>query len=179
VSGHSLIAFPHPCDLELIADAGATVAHSPPALARRGVMLEDFQRYLDHGINVSIGTDSYPQDMLTEMQYASMLGKLATKNHEAASTADVFTAATLGGAKALRRDGLGRLCPCAKADIVIVDFTNPRAGPVFDPIKALLRCGTSDLVDHLIVDGVTVVENGEVRAWGTEELLTNAQVLVN
>jgi cytosine/adenosine deaminase-related metal-dependent hydrolase len=138
-------------------------------------MLEDLQRYLDRGITVSIGTDSYPHDMFAEMQYASMLGKLVTRNHEVADAGTVFTAATLGGAAALRRTDLGRLCPGAKADLAIVDFTNPRFGPVFDPIKALVHCGTSDLVERVIVDGVTVVDRGEVLAWDRLELLADVR----
>jgi 5-methylthioadenosine/S-adenosylhomocysteine deaminase len=113
--------------------------------------------------------------MITEMQYASMLGKLVTKNHEVAAAGTVFTAATLGGAQALRRTDLGRICPGAKADLVIVDFTNPRVGPVFDPVKALLHCGTSDLVERVIVDGVTVVERGEVLAWDPRVLLADVR----
>ncbi len=173
--GHSRVGYPYAGDLETIARTGSSVAHSPVAVARRGAMLEDLQRYVDCGVTVSIGTDSYPHDMFAEMQYASMLGKVATRNHEAADAATVFTAATLGGAKALRRTDLGRLCPGAKADLVIVDFTNPRLGPVYDPVKALLHCATSDLVERVIVDGITVVDRGEVLAWDHSTLLAGVR----
>jgi imidazolonepropionase len=35
--------------------------------------------------------------------------------------AEAITAATLGGANALRRDGSGRLSPGARADVVVLD----------------------------------------------------------
>jgi cytosine/adenosine deaminase-related metal-dependent hydrolase len=135
----------------------------------------DFQRYRDRGVMLSIATDSYPQDMLLEMQYASMLAKVARRDHEAASAGTVFSAATLGGAAALKRPDLGRLCPGAKADMVIVDFTDPRVGPVFDPIKALLHAATSDLVERVLIDGRTVYSEGKVVAWATPTLLRDAQ----
>ena len=101
VSGHSQTAWPYEGDLQAISQSGATVAHSPVTFARRGVAMESFQRYLDHGINLGIGTDTYPLDILEEMRIAAIAGKLADSNFESARAADVFNAATLGGARAL------------------------------------------------------------------------------
>jgi 5-methylthioadenosine/S-adenosylhomocysteine deaminase len=42
-----------------------------------------------------------------------------------ATTEDVFTAATIGSAKALLRKDLGRLAVGMKADIVLVDMETP------------------------------------------------------
>ena len=42
VAGHPMVAYPWDTDLKLIAAAGATVAHAPVALARRGVSLANF-----------------------------------------------------------------------------------------------------------------------------------------
>src|SRR5262249_36095319 len=75
----------------------------------------------------------------------------------AASAAEVFEAATLGGARALGRDDLGRLAPGAKADLLLIDLATRdtlRFGPVRDPIKALVECGIGDDVVTVIVDGV-------------------------
>ncbi|MCK7485534.1 MAG: amidohydrolase family protein, partial [Bacillus subtilis] len=52
--------------------------------------------------------------------------------------ADFFRAATLWGAKALRRDDLGRLAPGAKADIIIIDISRFHIGQIDDPIKTLI-----------------------------------------
>ncbi len=174
VSGHSLTAYPYRGDLEAIAASGATVAHAPLAWARRGVMLEDFRRYREHGITLSIGTDSYPQDLLLEMQMASVLCKVTTRDHEAAPAGEIFSAATLGGAAALGRPDLGRLCPGAKADLVLMDFTQARVGPVFDPVRALLHCATSDLVEDVVVNGNYVVRGGRVLFAEESELVEQA-----
>jgi cytosine/adenosine deaminase-related metal-dependent hydrolase len=169
--GHSQTAYPFTDDLRLIAESGATVAHCPVVFARRGVKLESFQRYRDAGINVAIGTDSYPQDIIQEMQGGMLAGKLADNNHEAAKARDFFNAATLGGARALGRDDLGRLAPGAKADIVIVDFDRLRIGPFLDPIKALVQCGTGEIVRHVMVNGQIRVENGRTLAWNEKKLV--------
>lgn len=177
--GHSQTAYSFADDLKLIADSGATVAHCPVVFARRGVKLESFQRYRDAGINVALGTDSYPQDIVQEMQGGMLAGKLADGNHEASKARDFFNAATLGGAKALGRDDLGRIAKGAKADIVIVDFDRLRIGPFLDPIKALVQCGTGEIVKHVMVNGQLRVENSRVLAWNEKELVDRVRKSTN
>ena len=170
-SGHSQIAFTRGDDLALIAGSGASVAHSPTVFARRGVHLESFQRYLDAGVNLAIGTDSYPQDMLGELKTVALTGKIADRDFEVAATRDIFNAATLGGARALGRDDLGRLAPGAKADILIVDFQRLRVGPFLDPLKALIQCCDGEVIDTVIVDGRTLVKGGRLLTWDDGDLL--------
>jgi 5-methylthioadenosine/S-adenosylhomocysteine deaminase len=175
IGGHSHTAFPFKGDLEAVAGAGSSVSHSPYVFARRGEILESLQRYLDHGINITLGTDSFPQDMISEMRWASILGKVADRCYEPAHSRDVFIASNLGGARALGRSDLGRLQPGAKADIVLIDMQKLRIGPYFDPIKALVFCGTGDQVDTVIVDGEILVEKGELRKWDEKKILEEVQ----
>ncbi|MGH6952712.1 MAG: amidohydrolase family protein, partial [Alphaproteobacteria bacterium] len=175
LGGHSQTAYPFAGDLDAIAGSGASVAHCPLVFGRRGVTLESFQRYLDHGVNMSTGTDSYPQDLLGELKFVSVLSKVADRSFESANARDVFNAATLGGAKALRRPDLGRLAPGAKADIVIVDFERPRIGPFLDPIKALIHCADGDAIERVIVAGKTLVEGGRLIVWDERELLESVR----
>ena len=170
-AGHSQVAYTRGDDLALLAETGTSVAHSPTVFARRGVYLESFQRYLEAGVNLAIGTDSYPQDMLGELKTVAVMGKIADRDFEAVNTRHVFNAATLGGARALGRDDLGRLAPGAKADILIVDFQRARIGPFLDPIKALIQCCDGEVIDTVIVAGQTRVEKGRVLMWDSGELL--------
>jgi len=172
--GHSQVAYPFDGDLKAVAESGASVAHCPLVFARRGVTLESFQRYRDAGVNIGLGTDSYPQDILEEMKFATIAGKLADRDFEAAKARDVFNAATLGGAQALRRPDLGRIAPGAKADLVVVDFARLRIGPFLDPIKALVQCGTGEIVKHVFVAGRLVVEDGRIP--GVDEAEMSAAV---
>ena len=174
-SGHSQIAYPFAGDLKLVAQSGASVAHCPLVFSRRGLTLESFQRYLDAGINLAIGTDTYPQDIVEEMKIASLAGKIADGSFESAKARDVFNAATLGGAKALRRDDLGRIAAGAAADIVIVDFNNLRVGPFLDPIRALVQCGSGELVKQVIVAGKTVVKDRKLVGKQEKELVAGVR----
>ena len=174
-TGHSQIAYTRGDDLGQLVETGASVAHNPLVFARRGVYLESFQRYLDAGVNMCLGTDSYPQDLLGELKFTQIMGKIADRDFEVANTRDIFNAATLGGARALGRDDLGRLAPGAKADIVIADLTRPRVGPFLDPIKALIQCCDGEVIDTVIVAGRTLVEGGRLLVWDEAELLAGVR----
>ncbi len=113
-----------------------------------------------------------------QMRIASYVGKVVSHNLFAASAAEVFEAATLGGARALGRDDLGRLAPGAKADILIIDLTGRdtlRYGPVRDPIKSLVECGIGDDVETVIVDGVVRLEGRRIPGVDLEALRRNTQ----
>jgi cytosine/adenosine deaminase-related metal-dependent hydrolase len=174
-SAHHLAALPAGRDLDLLARSGTTVAHCPLVFARRGNALESFHRYRAHGINVALGTDTYPRDLVGEMRWAALVCKIVEHDFTVATAADVFSAATLGAARALGRDDLGRLAPGAKADIAIVDMRSLRIGPYRDPIKALVHCATGDDVETVIVDGRTVVEDGRVVGVDERAVLADAQ----
>ncbi|MET0445671.1 MAG: amidohydrolase family protein [Pseudorhodoplanes sp.] len=173
IAGHSMACYPYVDDLKMIAESGSTVAHSPVVFARRGVMLESFQRYQNAGVNVAIGTDVFPMDIIEEMRFASIAGKIADRNHEAASAAAVFDAATVGGARALGRDDIGRIAPGAKADLVVVDLGNIWTVPYVDPIKALVTSGHPSMIDMVLVDGRVLVEDGRLLE-PSDALLTQA-----
>jgi len=144
-------------DLELMGRHGVTVSHCPVNIARRARSLDSWQKYRAAGVNLALGSDTYPRDLIMQMRVASYFGKVMSHNLLSASAAEVFEAATLGGARALGRDDLGRLAPGAKADIVVIDLETRdslRFGPIRDPIKALVECGIGDDVITVIVDGI-------------------------
>jgi cytosine/adenosine deaminase-related metal-dependent hydrolase len=75
---------------------------------------------------------------------------------------EVFTAATVGSADALGRSDLGRLAEGALADVVCIDLSRYHFGPVLDPVRALITCGTGQDVEAVFVGGEPVVWEGQV-----------------
>jgi cytosine/adenosine deaminase-related metal-dependent hydrolase len=165
-------------DLELMGRAGATISHCPINIVRRARVLDNWKKYREAGVNISIGSDTYPRDMIMNMRTASYLGKIMSHTYFAAAAGEVFEAATLGGAKSVGRDDLGRLAPGALADIVIIDLTGRntlRYGPVRDPVKSVVECGVGDDIDTVIVDGKVCMENGVIPGVDFKQLRADAQ----
>ena len=176
LTGHSWTAYPYGDDLKIIADSGASVAHSPLKYLKIGVAMESFDRYLRAGINVALGTDTFPKDIITEMRYAALVSRLAEKSFIAGHPRDVFNAVTLGGAKLIGREDLGRLQKGAKADITIVNLRDIAFGAVRDPIKALVETAASRDVRTVIVDGEILVDDGKCLKVNEEDLLEKLQI---
>jgi 5-methylthioadenosine/S-adenosylhomocysteine deaminase len=159
---HSSSHWPATNDLDLLAETGTTVAHCPIVFQRRGIAMQSFGRYVAAGVNMGIGTDTYPHNMLEEMRAAAIGSRMMAQDVWDLRTADVFNAATLGGAKALGRSDIGRLSVGAKADLVLVDVEQPNMRPVRDPVRSLIYAAADRAVRTVIVDGRTVVEDGRV-----------------
>ena len=149
-------------DIGVMAASGCSVAHAPWVFARRGIAMESFPRYLKAGINMTLGTDTAPQSMLEAMRYAAVVGKIIERQTEVATAADVFDAATLGGAKALGREDLGRIAAGAKADLVIWATESVSMSPMRDPIRNLVFSAQTTDVDTVIVNGRSVLVDGVI-----------------
>jgi 5-methylthioadenosine/S-adenosylhomocysteine deaminase len=165
-------------DLNLLADSGTSVAHCPSPFARYGHGMEDFGRYRRAGVNIGIGTDVAPHNLIEEMRLAAIVARILAENIKTTSTAEVFRAATAGGAAALGRDDIGRLAPGAKADLVLVDLKNPFMMPARDPLRSLIYTAADRAIRDVYIAGEQVVRNGKVLTLnhaGALETLTEAQ----
>ena len=175
---HSWIHWWSRKDLGLLGEHGCSVAHCPTPFARYGQMLESFGSYLRAGVNMGMGTDTTPHNMLEEMRKAAVLARIAAHDIHAVATADILHAATVGGANALKRDDLGRLAPGMKADLVVVDLKCPHMMPARDPLRSLVYHAAERAVRDVYIDGAQVVGEGRVLTLDqadAAERLTAAQ----
>jgi 5-methylthioadenosine/S-adenosylhomocysteine deaminase len=159
---HSWVRWWTRTDLGIIADTGCSVAHCPTPFARYGQIMENFGDYLRAGITMGLGTDTTPHNLVEEMRKAAIFARIAARDIETVTTADLLHAATVGGATALLRDDLGRIAAGKKADLVLVDLTVPQMVPARDPLRSFIYHAADRAVREVFVDGRQVVADGEV-----------------
>jgi cytosine/adenosine deaminase-related metal-dependent hydrolase len=174
-TAHAWPRYPFGDDLRVLAQTGATVGHCPYKYAKMAMTLQSFQRYLEAGVNLAIGTDTYPMDIVAELRLASILAKVTDGNYQAGLPRDVFNAATLGGCKFLGRSDLGRLTPGAKADVLLINLDHLGAAVYVDPIKALVDGACGRDVDTVIVDGTVLVQGGGLTRVDEAEVYAKAR----
>jgi 5-methylthioadenosine/S-adenosylhomocysteine deaminase len=162
-------------DVAIMAESGCSVAHAVWVFARRGVLMESFALYRTAGINVALGTDTNPQSVIEAMRWAAVCSKIVERNTEATTAAHAFDAATLGGARALGRDDLGRIAPGATADLVLWKAASWTMTPLRDPIKNIVYNATAEDVDRVYVGGRLVVAGGRVLAADEAKILADLQ----
>lgn len=160
---HPWLLWPRRADLGLMAEAGTSVAHCPTVFARDASMMHHLGAYMDAGVNIAIGTDTHPQNLFQEMQMAETIARLAAGPYHTCSTARVFHACTIGAARVLGRDDIGRLAPGAKADIVVADLDEPNMRPLRDPLRNMIYSSSGRAVRDVWVDGKAVVAGGVVQ----------------
>jgi cytosine/adenosine deaminase-related metal-dependent hydrolase len=159
-------------------EAGVSISHCPINIIRRARVLDNWRRYTELGINITLGSDTYPRDVILNMRTASYHGKVMSHDYKSATAADVFSAATLNAAKSVGRDDLGRLEPGARADIILIDLTGRgtlRMGPVRDPVKTVVECGVGDDVDTVIIAGEIRMQNGRIPNVDLDAVRRRAQ----
>jgi len=167
--GHCIFLDEHPQigwhtqrDLAILAETGMTVAHCPTPFARYGAALDYFARYRAAGVNMALGTDVAPHNLIEEMRTAILAARFVKRDIRAADPGSLLHAATVAGSQALLRDDLGRIAVGAKADLALVDLDHPLMQPVRDPLRSLVYHAADRAVRTVLVDGVVAYDNGKV-----------------
>lgn len=162
-------------DIAAYAGNGVSLAHSPLVSARMGSILDSFVKYRKSGVNIGMATDTAPPDMWMNMLTGLMTCRLAEKSSTAANSADLFEAATLGGARALGRKDLGRLEAGACADVSIFRLDDVHMTPTVDPVTTLVMGGSGKVTQAVFVDGRLVMRDGKVHGFDLVEARSQAQ----
>lgn len=109
-------------DVDALAASGTVATLLPGAEFSTRAAYPDARRLLDAGITVALATDCNPgSSYTTNMAFCIAL---AVREMQM-SPAEAITAATVGGAAALRRSDIGRITPGARADFVVLDAPTP------------------------------------------------------
>jgi cytosine/adenosine deaminase-related metal-dependent hydrolase len=164
-------------DLQTLAEANISIVHCPLTSFRYGMALDSFAAFREAGINLCLGTDSFPPDLIRGMDTGVHLAKLLDHRQDSAPAEHYFEAATLGGARALDRPDLGKLEVGAQADLVAFSLDDIRDGVLDDPIRTLLLNGTARQATHSVVAGRLIMRDGVIPGIDIPGLKAEAQRL--
>jgi len=169
-----------PEDLDLLAEARASVVHCPESNLQRGAGVCPVAQLLGRGIRVALGTDGAASnndlDLLAEARIAGFVsaGVAATPGELIAS--DLVRMATLEGALTL---GLGEvtgsLVPGKWADLCCIDLRAPRSWPVHDVATAVIYAASSQQVTDTWVAGRRLLADGRLRTIDESAVLERAE----
>jgi cytosine/adenosine deaminase-related metal-dependent hydrolase len=157
-------------ELAVMAELGVNVAHCPTTALKvsYGVtQVGKFPEMMQMGINVSIGTDgnnaSNYSDLMRATYLVAGLFKDARQDPQMFPAEMAFEMATLGGAKTMQmQDTIGSLEVGKRADIVLHDTDRPEWRPLLNVANQLVWSADGRGVHTVFVDGVKVVENGQM-----------------
>lgn len=162
-------------DLALYAEYGVSVVHCPLVSGRGGSSLKSFSKLRDMGINIAMGTDTAPADMLMNLMVGLITCRMNDGCPDRISCRDLFDAATLGGARALGRHDIGRLAIGARADIAVFGLDDIAMAPSVDPITTLVTGGSGKVTRATFVDGRLSMRFGQVAGIDMQAARAKAQ----
>lgn len=168
-----------PEEIALAATRGITVVYNPKSNMKLGSGVAPIVELLRAGVNVALATDgpasNDTMDLFEEMRLGAMLQKVSFRDPAALCACDIFSIATLGGARMLGIDA-GELKPGKLADLAAVDL-NAAHLIAFDAdiIPTLVYCARSGDVSDVIINGKPTLRDGKVLALDEGALLCEAR----
>ncbi len=172
-------------EVRRMGEVGTGVSHCPSSNMRLASGLAPIGLYLDAGVPVGLGVDGSASNdtshMLAEARQALLLNRLAVSpgigEGPQLTARQALEMATIGGARVLGRDDIGRLVPGRAADFIAIDLNRVEfAGALHDPVAAVILCAPSR-VDHSWVGGDPLVQDGRVLGVDVENLIERHNTL--
>jgi 5-methylthioadenosine/S-adenosylhomocysteine deaminase len=160
-------------DLYTLSKASTSVVHCPTSNLKLGSGIADIEALQKHNINVCIGTDgsasNNKQDVLHDMQLASLLAKGLKKNPAIIDAKTSLEMVTINAAKALGlEDHIGSIEKGKYADLVAFDMDHVSTLPIYDPMSHLIYATSREEVSHVWVNGVLQYEEGSLASIDTQ-----------
>ena len=162
-------------DLELLAEKGAWVAHTPKIYQKLAMEMPPVARMLAHGVNLALGTDGPASNsdlnMLEGMRIMGLAQKHIQQDPEAMERTLLLRLATQAPATALgfggngtgtgSGHGSGVLAPGRPADLILIDTSAPHWIPRHDLAAGLVYTSHPDDVAYVWADGQLLYRRGE------------------
>lgn len=156
------LVFASDAELDLVARANAPYAHASTIYPRRG-RYPDLPGILKRGIRTGLATDWMLNDPFEAMRYALNASRMVAGSPAALGCDQALALQTIGAARVLGLDDqIGSLEIGKKADLILVDVTQPHLQPYYGSTAALVYYGRASDVDTMIVDGRVVMEKRHI-----------------
>ena len=167
-------------EIEHIAEAGVNVIHCPESNLKLASGHCPSTKLLQHGINLSIGTDGCASnddlDMFGELKTAALLAKGISQDATAMPAQQALRAATINAAKALRLDHeIGSIEINKSADVIAIRCDDIESLPIYDTFSQLVYSMERSRVTDVFVAGRQLLHDRTLTSISEEEILAKTK----
>ena len=170
-------------DMDLIAAAGAVVAHNPISNLRLGSGVMPFRELADRGIPLCLGTDeAITDDSINLWNVAKLVGLIHNLTGgdyaQWPKAGEILRCLIRGGARAMRLpQPMGEVAIGHQADLILLDLDTLPFTPLNDLQRQLVYCEQGASVRLTMVAGRVVYEHGVVAGIDEPALRAEARAL--
>ncbi len=164
----------------ILAENQSSIAINTSSNLKLASGFDSFASYLERGINLSIGTDSVSSNnnlsILEEMSLTSKLQKAWNNDPTILPARQMVEIATLGGARAVRKEQeIGSIVVGKKADLILVDTHNLESQPLYNPFSQIVYSLASEHIKDVLINGRLVMKDRKLLTVEEDELIEKAK----
>jgi cytosine/adenosine deaminase-related metal-dependent hydrolase len=146
-------------DWQMVAESGTSISHNPANNSYAGWGPAPAWEMLQAGVNVSLGCDSAPMDLLRDLHEVASVARLRAQSRDPMPPETVLEMATLNGARAMGiEDEVGSIEVGKRADFIVIDMDAPHLTPVWNPVATVVRSAVGSDVDTVVIDGRIIMQ---------------------
>lgn len=152
-------------EIQLVKETGTVLAHCPTSNLKLGSGQLDFQKYLNAGLKLTLGTDGVSSNnslsMISEMKIAALSAKNKADSVLAGKVDDIFQIATKNGFDAFGIEA-GEIKEGNLADFILVDMNNQFLLPNNNLISNMIYAADSSCITDVFCDGKSVMRDKKI-----------------
>ncbi len=163
-------------EVKLIAKNNANVILCPVSNAKTGVGVAPIKSFLEHNVNLGLGTDACSNNntnnILNEAYTAQLIFNATNKNATCITYKDLAKWTSINGSKILGHSDTGEIAIGKRADLLLWSLSNTAFTPLgYENYLSALFYNAPDLKPHtVLLGGVKAVENYDFLLVNPQEL---------
>lgn len=170
-------------EIEILARTGAGTVLNPQGNLKMQCGIPPINALLRAGVRVGLGCDncscSDAQNMYAAMKLFSLLSGISDIRKGPPPAIEALKAATQGGAESARLGHLiGRIAPGYKADLSILDLSDPSFVPLNSVVRQLVNIEGGRAVRHVLVDGLFVIRDRKVTTVEEADIFAEVEAIM-
>lgn len=166
-------------DMEIFREKGVTVATCPVSNLKLASGICNVPALMKKGINVAIGTDSVASNnslnFIEEMKFFALVNKERRGDPTVITPKETLYAATRAGALSQGRKDCGLLAVGSKADLTVLDISQPHMRPVHDLANNIVYSASGSDVVLTMADGRVLYRDGNFLTIDVEKALSETE----
>lgn len=172
-----------PEDVNLLSENNTTVLHNIQSNLKLASGIAPVPTYLDHGINVVLGTDGSASNnnlsILEEIRLVSLIHKGVNLDANLINSYQALQLATINNQNIFGDVYTGQLVEGQYCDFTIFDLSQSATTPIIHPLSNLIYAASSNDCLMTVANGKILFHEGEFKTLNVDQIKHEAQSITD
>ena len=168
-------------DYEIFKKRDLLAVFNPCSNLKLSSGIADVKRFIDEGINISVGTDGAGSNnslnIFRDMYLACVLPNVRGEGNANIDPYEILKGVTSKGSSYMALENARYLKAGQLADIIMIDLKKPEMQPVNNIINNIVYSGSPDIVKMTMCNGKILYKDGEYKTIDKEDTIKHCNKL--